>query len=109
MAWRRSWPDDPAEVRWCSAACRRRRLTATDRALEAAVVALVAGRATATPEQVARRVAADGVGRDWQSLHQPAVSAARRLAAAGVVELLAGGTVIDPTTAGTAVVIRAVR
>lgn len=70
----------------------------------------VGGRATTTAEAVARQVATDdAAGRhDWRQLHQAAVSAARRLAAAGVVELVVDGRVIDPATAGTSVVIRSV-
>lgn len=92
--WRRSW----AEVRYCSDACRRRKVGATDRALERAIVELLAGRArgaTICPSEAARRVDAEG----WRRLIEPARRAARRLVAAGRLEIVQGGRAVDPSTA----------
>jgi hypothetical protein len=53
-----------------------------------------AGSATICPSEAARAVATD-----WRPLLEPARQAARRLAAAGQIEVLQGGRVVDPTTA----------
>ncbi|MGA0122957.1 MAG: DUF3253 domain-containing protein [Gaiellales bacterium] len=98
IQWRRRWADDWERVRWCSDACRRRGVTAVDRALEGAIVDLLAGRArTATicPSEAARAVG----GADWRPLMEPARRAARRLVAAGDLEITQGGRVVDPSSA----------
>jgi hypothetical protein len=85
-------------VRYCSQACRRRKVGSTDQQLEAAVLELLAQRArTATicPSEAARRVG----GKDWRDLMEPARAAARRLVAAGEVEVLQSGRVVDPSRA----------
>ncbi len=96
MEWRAKWARNWAEVRYCSAGCRRG-LDATDLALEATLVALLAQRpATASicPSEAAR-----AVGADWQPCMERARMAARRLVAAGVAEITQGGAVVDPSSA----------
>lgn len=69
-----------------------------DRQLEEAIRTLLATRpATSTicPSDAARAVR----GEDWRVLMEPARSAARRLVAAGEVEITQGGRVVDPSTA----------
>lgn len=105
MAWRAAWARNWAQVRYCSDACRRRRVGATDRALEAAILDLLDGRAvgaTICPSEAARAVDATG----WRDLLEPARAAARRLVAAGRVEITQRGAVVDPSTAKGAVRIR---
>lgn len=93
--WRRAWADDWDEVRYCSKGCRRHRPGPTDRALEAAIVDLLASRAasaTICPSEAARLVAAggrddDGADEAWRALMEPARAAARRLHAADTVEI----------------------
>lgn len=78
-----------------------------DRALEQAILALLATRAeTATicPSDVARATA-----EDWRPLMEPVRRAARRLVAAGDVEILQRGSVVDPSTAKGPIRIRRVR
>lgn len=71
----------------------------TDRALEQSIRDLLAARArtsTICPSEAARAVGSrDG----WRDLMEPARRAARRLVAAGEVEILQGGRVVDPATA----------
>ncbi|MFP5282086.1 MAG: DUF3253 domain-containing protein [Actinomycetes bacterium] len=96
--WRRSWERDWDQVQYCSGACRRRKVTAVDRRLEEAIRTLLAARpATSTicPSDAARTVRPE----DWRPLMEPARSAARRLVAAGEVEITQGGQVVDPSTA----------
>lgn len=84
-------------MRYCSDACRRRRRE--DRGeLEAAILALLdqrAGGATICPSEVARQRGGD----TWRELMEPVREAARRLVAAGEVEITQGGRVVDPSTA----------
>jgi hypothetical protein len=108
IEWRRKWERDWAQVRHCSAACRRRGVTGTDRELEAAITALLAARAAAAticPSEAARRVDPEG----WRALLEPARRAARRLVAAGEVEIVQGGRVVDPSTAKGPIRIRRAR
>ncbi len=98
FAWRKAWARDWDQVRYCSTACRKRGINATDAALEAAILELLAARAggaTICPSEAARAVGGD----DWKPLMEPARRAARRLVAAGSLEITQGGRVVDPSTA----------
>ncbi|CAA9288102.1 MAG: Uncharacterized protein RSP_6119 [uncultured Corynebacteriales bacterium] len=98
ITWRKKWERDWDAVRWCSDRCRRTRVSATDAELERTVLALLAGRragATICPSEAARAVGGAG----WRELMEPARAAARRLVAAGEVEITQGGRVVDPSTA----------
>ena len=98
IAWRRALAADWDHVRWCSDACRRRGVRPVDRDLEAAIAGLLDARArgaTICPSEAARVVAPDG----WRELMEPARRAARRLVAAGELEIVQGGRVVDPSTA----------
>lgn len=108
ITWRKKWERNWDEVRYCSDACRRHRVSDTDRALEQAVLALLDARsagATICPSEAARAVGGD----EWRALMEPARSAARRLVASGVVEITQGGRVVDPSTARGPIRIRPVR
>jgi hypothetical protein len=108
MAWRRRWAADWENVRWCSEACRRRKVSRVDRALERAMLELLGARsrsASICPSEVARSVAPN----DWQRLMEATRRAARRLAAAGRVEITQRGRVVDPSTASGPVRIRRCR
>jgi hypothetical protein len=98
ITWRKKWERDWDNVRYCSDGCRGRKAEAQDSPLEAAILALLSARArgaTACPSEVAR---AEG-GEDWRALMEPVREAARRLVAAGKVDILQGGRVVDPSTA----------
>jgi hypothetical protein len=98
IEWRRKWARSWDEVRYCSDACRRRRLTDTDRALEASILALLDARtasATICPSEAARAVG----GEDWRDLMEPARRAARRLVATDRADITQAGHVVDPSTA----------
>lgn len=72
-----------------------------DRRLEAAILDLLSRRAssaTICPSEAARVVGGQD-GDAWRALMEPAREAARRLAAAGEVEVTQGGEVVDPTSA----------
>jgi Protein of unknown function (DUF3253) len=72
--------------------------TPPDTELERTILALLAARGagkTICPSDAARAVGAD----DWRPLMEPARAAARRLVAAGEVEITQRGTVVDPSTA----------
>ncbi|MDO3397611.1 DUF2256 and DUF3253 domain-containing protein [Nocardioides sp. SOB44] len=109
IEWRKKWERDWDQVRYCSTACRRHGVTDTDRALEASILDLLAARSrtsTICPSEAARAVGGartDGAdaadGEAWRELMEPARRAARRLVAAGEVEVTQGGRVVDPSTA----------
>jgi len=107
IEWRAKWARDWDAVRYCSDRCRRELPGTTDRALEAAIVELLATRstgATICPNEAARQVGMD----DWRALMESARRAARRLVVAGRVEITQGGVVVDPSTARGPIRIRAV-
>lgn len=103
IEWRRRWAADWDQVRWCSQACRRRKVQPQDVALEAAILDLLSTRsagATICPSEAARLVAAEAGGDEpWRDLMEPARRAARRLVARGLVEITQRGRVVDPSTA----------
>lgn len=92
--WARNWD----EVRHCSERCRRSRPRGVDRALEDAIRDLLAARpagATICPSEAAILVG----GADWRGLMERTRRAARRLVAAGEIEMTQGGRPVDPSTA----------
>lgn len=98
IEWRRKWARSWDDVKYFSDACRRHKVTDTDRALEASIRSLLGSRkggATICPSEAAREVG----GEDWRDLMEPARRAARRLVAAGEVEVTQRGKVVDPSTA----------
>ena len=105
---RRSLARNWESVKWCSDACRRAGLRAVDERLESAIVGLLesrAGGATACPSEAARSVG----GTAWRELMEPARCAARRLVAAGRIEIVQGGRVVAPSTAKGPIRLRLVR
>ncbi|NQX35961.1 DUF3253 domain-containing protein [Herbiconiux sp. VKM Ac-2851] len=99
MQWRAKWAANWSEVRYCSDACRKRGIADVDRQLEATILELLAARAatsTICPSDAARAVGEEDT---WRELMEPARQAARRLVAAGEVEITQGGSVVDPSTA----------
>lgn len=98
-------------MRWCSQRCRRRGVTAEDVALASAILQLLddrPGGASICPSEAARTVAGDDPGA-WRSLMEPARAAARRLVAAGEVEITQGSRVVDPSVARGPIRVRRVR
>jgi len=103
IEWRKKWADNWDAVKYCSDACRRRKVTKVDRELEAKILELLGQRAaTATicPSDAARAVGATGDDPEgWRDLMEPARRAARRLVATDVVTITQGGQPVDPSTA----------
>jgi len=95
-------------VKYCSDACRRRGIRPVDEKLTASIRELLDARAasaTICPSEAARAVG----GEEWRDLMEPARRAARRLVAAGEVEITQRGQVVDPSTAKGPIRIRKVR
>ena len=112
MQWRKRWARDWEHVRYCSRACRRKKIQPIDRALEEAILALLRARtrkATIAPRDAARAVRPDDVAGSWRALLEPARNAARRLAARGLVEIIQDGRVVDPSSARGTLKLRLVR
>ncbi|MEM7378269.1 MAG: DUF2256 and DUF3253 domain-containing protein [Pseudomonadota bacterium] len=99
FSWRKKWAADWASVRYCSARCRRSPRDDADSALERTIVDLLGQRArgaTVCPSEAARAVfAADA----WRAQMERTRQAGRRLVAAGELEWLQRGCVVDPDTA----------
>ena len=95
--WRSKWSSNWDEVRFCSARCRRERLTKVDEALEDAILALLTERGSKTicPSEAARQVDPER----WRGLMERTRQAARRLVARGEAEILQRGRPVDPSTA----------
>ncbi len=96
--WRRSWERDWDQVKYCSQACRRNKPGAREQSIEATILEMLAAKprnASMCPSDVARLVQPD----DWRPLMEPVRQAARRLVAAGAVEITQGGRLVDPSTA----------
>lgn len=108
MTWRKEWERSWDEVRYCSQACRRRGRRPVDVRLEDELRRLLAQRprsGSVCPSEVARAVDME----DWRGLMEPARAAARRLVAAGEVEITQSGRVVDPSRARGAIRIRLAR
>ncbi|MGA1051142.1 MAG: DUF3253 domain-containing protein [Ilumatobacteraceae bacterium] len=107
MEWRAKWAENWESVRYCSDRCRRRKVTDEDRLLEREILELLdqrAAGATICPSEAAR-----ALGGEWQDRMEATRAAARRLVAAGRVEITQGGRVVDPSTAKGPIRIRRVR
>lgn len=108
ITWRKKWAKNWDAVRYCSDACRRRGIRPVDEELSASIRSLLAERATSAticPSEAARAVG----GEDWRELMEPARRAARRLVAAGEVEITQRGQVVDPSRAKGPIRIRRAR
>jgi hypothetical protein len=95
MTWRKAWARNWDAVRYCSEGCRSGRREAVIVALERAIVTLLAGRGrehSICASEAARLVAPE----QWPPLMEDARAAARRLAAAGAIEITQRGRVVDP-------------
>jgi hypothetical protein len=102
MTPRRRWRAQPEAVRFCSAACRGRGVTEADRALEAAIIALLGARSqgsTICPSEAVRALDPGVTGEALRAQMEPARRAARRLVNTGRLEFLQRGRVVDPSTA----------
>lgn len=98
ITWRKKWERDWDSVRYCSASCKRRKVSAVDEQLEAAMLELLEARGvgkTICPSEAAKRVHPD----EWRELVEPARAAARRLVAREIAVITQGGREVDPSTA----------
>ena len=83
-------------VRYCSRACRARKVNALDQRLERAILGLLAQRpreGSICPSEAARHITGDD---GWRALMESARRAARRLAHAGRLEITQRGRAVDP-------------
>jgi hypothetical protein len=98
ITWRKKWERDWENVRYCSDQCRSRKAQARDDSLEQLIVDVLATRArgaTVCPSEVARAAGEQG----WRERMEPVREAARRLVSRGLLDIVQGGQVVDPSTA----------
>ncbi|MGJ8643458.1 MAG: DUF3253 domain-containing protein [Luteolibacter sp.] len=109
MAWRKKWEDCWDEVRYCSAGCRKKKVSRVDKELEAAILELLGKRArgaTVCPSEVARGFFGEN---EWMDEMERVRRAAQRLVDAGKFEILQKGQVVDPSTAKGAIRLRRIQ
>lgn len=105
IEWRKKWEDCWDEVKYCSTACRKRKLRAKDQELETSILKLLEKRGrgkTICPSEAAREVFSD----DWREHMEDARMAGRRLVAEEKVVVTQGGKVVDASTAKGAIRLR---
>jgi hypothetical protein len=110
IEWRKRWARHWDAVRYCSDACRGRRVSPEDAALEATILELLATRprgATICPSDAARKRHGDDEAR-WRPAMEDVRRAARRLVAMGRLEIVARGQVLEPSRARGAIRLRLV-
>ena len=108
IQWRKKWERDWSSVRYCSKSCRLRRDEPLLERLERTILDLLKSRtieSSICPSEVARVVAPE----TWRDLMETTRRAASRLVAAGSVEIIQGGRVVDPSTARGPIRIRVAR
>ena len=101
IEWRKKWERDWEQVRYCSDHCRKAQPGEQGRALEQAILTLLAKRGagkTICPSEAARALVGDA-REQWEPLMEPARAAARRLTAAGKIVITQGGHPVDPSHA----------
>lgn len=101
ITWRKKWERDWDNVKFCSDACRGHKPGSADRALEEAILRLLAERGagkTICPSEAARAVAGEDRAA-WELLMEPARAAARRLVADNRIVITQGGQMVDASTA----------
>ncbi len=106
MVWRKKWRHNWDRVMYCSRACRKAGLNEGDQALETMIIDLLKRRGqgkTICPSEIARMAGGDTSNDPskgaWRNLMPATRSAARRLAAKGIVDFLQGGRPVDPSRA----------
>ncbi|GLY14905.1 DUF2256 and DUF3253 domain-containing protein [Kineosporia rhizophila] len=107
IAWRKKWAANWDEIRYCSQACRRTRVGDVGRRLEGSILELVRHRARGAGVDPSEALRSLGLG-DEQQYREAARAAARRLVAAGQVEIVQNGRVVDPSRAKGAFLVRSV-
>jgi hypothetical protein len=98
MTLRKKWSRNWDEVRYCSDACRRRKVSDIDLRLQQTILELLAARppsASICPSEAARAIDPT----NYDALMEPARRAARRLVARNLVVITQGDRVVDPSTA----------
>lgn len=98
IEWRKKWERNWESVRYCSDACRKRKIDGADAALEESILALLARRGTGKticPSEVARILHPE----DWETWMERTRAAGRRLVAQGKIVVTQGGQVVDPSRA----------
>lgn len=97
FGWRKRWAKTWSQIKVCSSACGRRRLTRIDRALEEAIVSML--HESARGGSISPVDAAKAVAEDWKPLNERAREAARRLCGRGLIEFWQSGRIVEASSA----------
>jgi hypothetical protein len=98
IEWRKKWARTWAEVKYCSAGCRKRKHREADDPFERRILEALSARARGAsicPSEIAMAVAPEG----WRALMEPVREAARRLVAKGALDITQSGAIVDGSTA----------
>lgn len=101
ITWRKKWARDWDNIKYCSKACRSKKLSEVDAQLEAMLHNLLAQHGRAEPQRALRLL---GLGDEHR---EAARMAARRLVQQGVAQMWQGGRPVDVSTAKGAIELRA--
>ncbi|MEE2681438.1 MAG: DUF2256 domain-containing protein [Planctomycetota bacterium] len=101
FAWRKKWERDWEQVRYCSNACRRRKIHDDDHALEKRILRTLED--SKNGDLPLESLLAKG------DASEPLRQAARRLAIAGRIQMIQSGREIDPRDLHGSVVVRLAR
>ncbi|MGJ8696052.1 MAG: DUF3253 domain-containing protein [Verrucomicrobiaceae bacterium] len=99
IEWRKKWETNWDDIRYCSAQCRKNKLTPTDHQLEQTILALlqqIPRGKTICPSQATRQLFPED---QWRDQMEPTRQAARRLVAQQKIDILQKGKIVDPSTA----------
>lgn len=109
IQWQKKYEQDWDIVKYCSEACGGYRVGEKDAELEAAIFSLLGDCAPnqgVSPVDAAKLVGGRDSRRDWEALLRPVRVVARRLAAAGRIEVVQHGVAVNPATAKGAIHLR---
>ena len=100
IQWRKKWRDNWHQIKYYSRTCRKAGLTNIDLDLEKAILRLLHSRKTGAsicPSEAVRQLVPVDDQSQWRSLMEPARRAARRLVHQGKIQIMQGGSVVDPS------------
>ena len=100
IQWRKRWQNNWHQIKYCSHACRKAGLTKIDLDLEKSILRLLHSRKSGgsiCPSEAVKELVHIDDQSQWRSLMEPARRAARRLVHQGKIQIMQGGSVVNPS------------